>query len=489
MSRSWVVVVACALAAVPVHAQPRRPGIVELRQELQMLQAQIGAMLGQDGQRDVQIGHLSQRVAELADHIASAEMVARAGDDERWTAVRGELVAAVDQLRSEVASITYESPTQVDHVGGFVWTTADEDYQLRIAGYLQARLGAQVRGVHDEDMSVPPQTQTDGGFTLRRARVILDGIGEHDLGFRIMADLARPEVVDAYLEWATGPFAVRVGRDRVPFTRSSLLAEHRLGFAERAVVAEALGWDRDLGLHFQYVGRRLSARLTVGNGGPSHDPEAAFAGAPLVAYRQELALTGRLPDLGAGDFGRPRHAAITLGAAIVFDPVVAPRAIGDLPVLADVDGDGTDDKIVVAAGGVDVTLRRRGLELALEGIYRFENWGDLLAVNPDLAAALGSSDPTRVHFAGAIEASYVVRGRILTGVRIAYGDRPVLNMHGPSALPPRARGLEVGISSALYRNGMRFVGFSHRVLVDEEPMPAGRPILEQAFVLEVQGVL
>jgi hypothetical protein len=489
MSRSWVLVVAGLAAAAPVHAQPRGAGIVELRQDLQALQAQIGAMLGQDGQRDVQIGHLSQRVAELADHIASAEMVARAGDDDRWAAMRGELVAAVDQLRTEVAAITYESPTQVDHVGGFVWTTSDEDYQLRIAGYLQARLGVQIRGVADPETEMAEPAQTDGGFTLRRARVILDGVGEHDLGFRIMADLARPEVVDAYLEWATGPVSVRVGRDRVPFTRSSLLAEHRLGFAERAVVAEALAWDRDLGLHVGYVGRRVSARLAIGNGGPSHDPEAAFAGAPLVAYRQELALTGALPDLGAGDFARPRRAALALGAAIVVDPVVAPRAIGDVPVLADVDGDGTDDKVVVAAAGVDLTLRRRGFELALEGIYRYENWGDLLAVNPDLVAALGSSDPTRVHVAGAVEASYVVRGRILTGLRVAYGDRPVLNMHGASAIPPRTRALEVGISSAIYREGMRFVGFSHRVLVDEEPMPAGRRTLEQAFVLEVQGVL
>ena len=92
-------------------------------------------------------------------------------------------------------------PSQVDHQGGFVWTTADEAYQLRVGGYLQARWSVDQ---HEDDR--------DNGFALGRVRPVIDGTGEYGLGFHVMGELAGdPELLEGWLEWREGFVGVRAG--------------------------------------------------------------------------------------------------------------------------------------------------------------------------------------------------------------------------------------------------------------------------------------
>src|SRR5262245_61309061 len=186
---SSVLAVVILLASASARAESARE-LVQLRGELETLREAIGAMLGQVGQRDTQLADLERRVAQLAAQASAAEAVTRTGADVSLLAAQQELIAQVAQLRADVDQLasTPVGASQVDHVDGFVWTTDDEAYQLRLGGYLQGRWTVQ-RG-----------TERDDGFQLRRTRLVLDGSGPIDLGFRIMTELVpEPVLVDAWL--------------------------------------------------------------------------------------------------------------------------------------------------------------------------------------------------------------------------------------------------------------------------------------------------
>src|SRR5258705_1741264 len=86
-------------------------------------------------------GDLGNRVSAIAIAVIALSSPARAQPDDY-----------VDDTGED------ETPTQVDHEGGFVWTTADDAYQLRLGGYLQARWELDQHG-----------TDPDNGFMLHHA--------------------------------------------------------------------------------------------------------------------------------------------------------------------------------------------------------------------------------------------------------------------------------------------------------------------------------
>jgi len=475
-------------------AQPAaKDSIVTLRQDLEVLRGQLAMLHGRDSQHDVDLAELGRRIGELEARAAAVEAVQRAGASDQVGALRTELYGQLAQLQSQLqALLESPAPTQVDHEGGFVWTSEDEAYQLRIGGNLQSRWSLE-RG----------PGAGDAGFALRRARVSLDGTGVGGVGFRVLAELSDPALVEGWLEYNTGELSVRAGRDRVPFLRSGVMPEEQYAFAERALVTEALGRDRDLGVQLRFHPRRVpvQAVVMVANGGP----DGAAADVPVVALRTTMTPLGPRPDPGAGDLARSPLSA-TIGFSLMvdaprvpdviyaqgFSPETTPGPAGTIPIVGDLDGDGTRDRIVVATTGVDLTIRRHGLELAAEGVLRFENWGDLLAVNSELADAVGLDPmaPSASYLAGALEATYMAKRYLMVGARLAGGQVPFVSTRGPSAIPPGRTMMEVDGMLGLYRSGTRVFGVTYRyVNHGARYRGAGDGPIEHAFIAEAQVVL
>lgn len=346
----------------------------------------------------------------------------------------------------------YETPTQVDHEGGFVWTTADDAYQLRLGGYLQARWELDQEG-HDRD----------NGFALNHARPVIDGTGEHDLGFHFMAELVEPALVEGWLEWRDGALGVRAGRDRVPFLRSGMMPEEQYAFADRAAVTAAYGWDRDIGVSLRFRPERMpiSAVVMVANGGPDATPDDV----PLVAIRI-AATRGAKPDPGEGDRSDTEPLSFTFGVNAVVDAVSAPAMIGDVAVANDLDGDGEAERVVTVSNALDLTLRNYGIELALEGVLRVERWGDLVAANPMLVddADLDPATAGAAYLAGSAQLTYLVDHKVMIGGRFAGGQVPFLSTHGPSAIPLGRTVIEGDAVLGIYRGGTRMFDLTYRYL-------------------------
>jgi hypothetical protein len=508
---------AIAIAAPLLHgrsatAQPRKPSVIELRQELEQLRGQLAYAHGRDSQHDGDLVQLARRVAELESRAVALEAGERvddaAGTADPVIALRGELYAQVEALRAEIdALLDAPSPTQVDHEGGFVWTSEDETYQLRIGGHLQTRWslarGGESMAIPTPAPGIPPAEDDirDGGFALRRARVALDGTGGGELGFRVMAELVEPALVDGWLEYRDDTFGVRAGRDRIPFLRSGVMPEAQYAFAERAVVADAFGWDRDVGLQLRVHPERVPLRavVMVANGGRDAADELDDDDAPMGALRVETTTVGRRPDPGAGDFRG--DLSVTVGMNLAIGAARAPAELtgaDGMPIAIDpdADGDGTADRVVTATTGVDLTMRIEGFELTAEGMWRIEGWGELLAHNPALADAVGLSPidpqlpPQTRYFAGAIDATYVFDANLLVGARIGGGHLPFLSNDGPSAIPAGRTVLELDGTLGFYRNHTRLVGLTYRYLdYGERYRGGGDGPIEHLVIAEAQVVL
>lgn len=122
---------------------------------------------------------------------------------------------------------------------------------LKLSGYLQA-YGA------DWD----PGTDT---FSLRRARLILNGSIIKDLSFKISLDLAKsPALLDAQIEYA--PFraaGLRFGQFLVPFSLDNVTSVADIDMVDRPAVVEALAPSRDIGSSGRDVGLAVFGRWTI----------------------------------------------------------------------------------------------------------------------------------------------------------------------------------------------------------------------------------
>jgi hypothetical protein len=384
-------------------------------------------------------------------------------------------VIADPPFEPTAAEAPREAPP-VEARGGIQLSTADGTYRMQLGGYAQGPYAATLR---DGEL-------TPGGFSIRRIRWIKQGQLDDTLSYRFMIDIGGgPLLFDAYADWKlpAGAF-VRVGRDKVPITRTFLTPAAQLSFAERALVADAHRWGRDLAVQLYWASDRASGNLGVGNGAVEGAPDKV----PAVFARAQVGAVGKVfgPVVHAGDVQAGDSLRVTVGAAGIVD-TARPTSIGSIAVDLDPDGDGDPSRVLVVAGSVDVTARYRGLELATEVIVRREDWRDILATNPDLAAAVGAG-ARRTYLSGMGELTYMVVPRhLLAGVRLAHGDLPFLSMRGASALPRGADVTEASTVVLLYRNGRRILGATYSVLSFGDAYNGGsRGGIEHRMIVETQ---
>lgn len=144
---------------------------------------------------------------------------------------------------------------------GFNIRSADQDFQLRLRGDVQAD------GRFFNDADLAPGSES---FYLRRVRLVFQGTVFKRFDFRIMPNfgMGRAELQDAYLDARFFPFfGVRAGKFKVPVGLELLQSPTDALFIEQSY-AVSLGPNRDVGvqLHGELLNRRLAYQFGFFNG-------------------------------------------------------------------------------------------------------------------------------------------------------------------------------------------------------------------------------
>lgn len=171
------------------------------------------------------------------------------------------LLAAPAAAQTELPEIFGDQPGD----GLRIVQTPDGAFTLRAYGQLQPRLVFFDMG-DDTDLNPIVSGDPDDreGFKLRRARIGLGGkLGKpfgwkllmgYDARYDLVDKTVRPQtlgfsVLEAYMEWISTPFfQVRAGAMEVPFGGQNTQSSAGLALIERAVMAERIGPDYDVGM-------------------------------------------------------------------------------------------------------------------------------------------------------------------------------------------------------------------------------------------------
>jgi hypothetical protein len=119
--------------------------------------------------------------------------------------------------------------------------------------------------------------------------------------------------------------------------------------------------------------------------------------------------------------------------------------------------------VKVQGASADLTVRRQGLELAIEGLVRRDDWRDALRTAPALEDVVGGR--TSVSTAVVGEVTYMaVPGRLLGGARVAHGDLPVLSMRQATTVPRGRDVLELALTAMGLHDGKRALNLTFTYL-------------------------
>ena len=144
--------------------------------------------------------------------------------------------------------------------GGFLLTSPDGDFVIKIRGYVQA----------DSRFFLQDQPTAIDTFTLRRVRPIFEGTVYKIFDFRIMPDFGGGTTVlqDAYLDAKFHPLLkLRFGKAKAPFGLERLQSGTDIEFAERSLATNLVP-NRDLGIQLtgDIAGDKFSYQAAVMNG-------------------------------------------------------------------------------------------------------------------------------------------------------------------------------------------------------------------------------
>lgn len=203
---------------------------------------------------------------------------------------------------------------------GIVFSMGKEVFELK----LRARI--QVRFTHVEPGPGSSARKIDE-FSIRRARIQLEGVFLSDFKLRIQLGLAPRDMEsdapnplrDAQISYTRlRDLSVRVGQGKVQFDRHRLTSSSSIIFPERADVMTELTLDRDVGAELYSndlfgLGGRLAYALGVW-GGDGRNRFAPNAGL-LYSLRLQALPFGDFDVMPEGDHGRERRFRMALGLA------------------------------------------------------------------------------------------------------------------------------------------------------------------------------
>jgi hypothetical protein len=460
---------------VPPPARPPRRGPADLKAEIEAVKkelAELRTMAVQSQTVSQSVQDLSSKVTALEQELeklkrqqaASPEVVQ--GLDTIGTRLDA-VERDVEALRTQVAGMEQPSASAsggaVDWDGGFKWASSNGDYSLKLGGFVQPRL--QVKLPEGAD------TISESTFRLRRARLVASGhLASEALSFKMQAELgvdAAP-ALDYYIDYEFMPeLAVRVGQDKVFFTRAWWASDASLDLLERPASIDALRYDRDIGAWVHgWVADRFYYHVGVSNGAGPNKRNDNIDVAALV--RLEAMVVGdRFEPLVKNLEVKP-DLQLLVGVGAVHDLVRVPETIAGIEVPnRDVDSNGTLDNVRVWSSSFTVAARIVGLELMSEGIWRHERWGTILdhsdnsqlndAIRPDV-------EGHRNYLAAFLHASYVLMPKKLqAAVRAGHNRVALLGVGGggPTAVAVGDRLFELNGQIRYFHNDNLSAAFSY----------------------------
>jgi phosphate-selective porin OprO/OprP len=239
-----------ALAKTKASKSKASPSNAELLEKIEALESKVDS--------------LEQQNAKLAQQQATARQVSELDQQVRTIDRKQEIAEQASSEKAKTAPKIEAGPN------GFLLSSADGDYKLRVGGYIQA-----------DGRYFTTKTRGNGStFIIRRVRPILEGTIAKYYDFKFMADFGQGSTTlqDAYIgtNFFKG-FRTRTGQFKEPVSLERLQDDRYLTFAERALPVNIVP-DRDLGMMFwgDLLGDRLTYQLGVFNGVPDNVATANF---------------------------------------------------------------------------------------------------------------------------------------------------------------------------------------------------------------------
>jgi len=244
---------------------------------------------------------------------------------------------------------------------GFFMRSADDKFELRITGLIQARY---------EYRSIPNSTTPDASsFRMRRVRLYFDGHAlTKQLTYRIVSEHATTSNLRAaYIEYAFDPaLRLRAGQFPIPFQWHRDVSSSAQHFAERSESGQEFsangGEDIGVMLHGRLLENRFKYFAGVFGGGGRNISTTGNTG-HLLSARVAYAVLGDLPR-EEGDLADSQSLQWAIGAG-VQGAWKNDRIAWDLGRSAANEGRGD-----FATGTVDTRLAIHGVSLTGEGYYR-----------------------------------------------------------------------------------------------------------------------
>ena len=149
--------------------------------------------------------------------------------------------------------------------GGFVISSDDDAFRLRVGGYTQFRYLANFRG--DEGGTVD---DFESGFTLQRTRLLFSGRAHDSIDF-LLLPFAGPNgtwsIIDAWARFELADnWKLRVGQFKLPFWREWLISE-RFNFAvERSELTAVYASIYSQGVQLEYQDDALRVHAAFSDG-------------------------------------------------------------------------------------------------------------------------------------------------------------------------------------------------------------------------------
>ena len=239
--------------------------------------------------QDASLEELKQRIATLEAELArlSIEVEALEAAREAPPPPATSVTPVVTAEAAPPFSIKWKGAPEIEAPGG---------WSFKPRGRLQFDAGL---------VDAPASTNADDGFDseLRRARLGVEGTMPGGFAYKFEGDFTNNEVelADAIVTYTGGPLRITAGQHNNFQSLDELTSSLHTSFIERAAFTDAFGFERRLGLSFQY-----SRGIAIVQAGMFTDNAASLPG-DAWGLHTRLVLTPMLADTQAHLAGSLHH--------------------------------------------------------------------------------------------------------------------------------------------------------------------------------------
>jgi phosphate-selective porin OprO/OprP len=237
--------------AVPTALCGGEAFALSMEERMELMESRMKQMEAQLEKSQEENTQLKKRLAAKPGAAADTAPLAAAGKEDVATLSDKVVLLErkIDQDKKAATEAAKTAPKLEVGQNGVTFKSADENYRLRLGGYVQA----DARFFADNttlDSNTPATGAVNDQFLIRRARLTIDGTFYKWADFRLSPDFAGStlRLFDAFADLHYFDYAaLMAGKMRVPISLERYQTAPNLTFIERAYPAE-IAPNRDVGL-------------------------------------------------------------------------------------------------------------------------------------------------------------------------------------------------------------------------------------------------